>query len=56
MASRLSIVFLAVLAELHSASDTFGKHFPEKCEEPLETLTVMNQADSKFLAMHADLH
>ena len=44
--------FLTMFAELHSASDTFGMHFPRRCEEPLETLTVTNQVSSKFLAMH----
>ena len=33
-----------------------GHLIRRKCEEPLDTLLVMNQARSKFLAMHAELH
>ncbi len=57
MASQPNSTFLTMLAELHqSASDTFGAHFPRKCEEPQETSSVTNQANSTFLAMLAELH
>ena len=52
----LNIEFLTMPAELHSAPGTFGRHFPKKCEGPLETLLVMSRARSRFLAIRAELH
>ena len=56
MASRHNSASLIMLAKLRSELHTFGKLFPMECEEPLGTLSVMNRANSKFLAMHAGLH
>ena len=39
-----------------SASDAVGRHFSMKCEGPLEISAVTKRVDSKFPAMHAELH
>ena len=54
MASQSNSEFLTRLAELHSASDAFGMQFRGSVKNLWKT--VVNQARSKLLAMHADLH
>ena len=56
MASQPNSELLIMLAELHSAAVTFGMHFGGSVRNLCKNLSVANQAKSKFLAVHAELH